>query len=235
MKNLSAEDMLETAAYALIGQRWRDSYLHDLRGALQALHSAIELLVRTAKTPGDNTALAEKASALARRTVAGYENSLVDLLDQLVPTVEVPARVNVGDLLGGILRFIRNEAAKKSITFALAARSDVFALTQAGKCRLLLLGLSAAMIDGLETGAIVDVTVGLRGTHAVIELQSAMPIVDVIDADTLWRARASTYEILLWVTHRWAHANGGGFEVLATAESKSILRIYYPIDASMNS
>ncbi len=232
MKNLSAGDMLEAAAYALVGERWRDSYIHDLRGALQALHSAIELLARAAKNPGDNVALAEKASALARRTVAGYENSMIDLLDQVVPTVAAPARVNVGDLLGAILRFIRNEAAKNSITFALEPGSDIFVTTQVGKCRLLLLGLSAAMIDGLDTGAIVDVTVRLQDSHAVIELQSAMPLVELRDADTLWRAGASTYEILLCLTHKWACANGGRIEVSATTESNSTLRIFYPVDAS---
>src|SRR5580704_5238722 len=104
VKPLPISDVLEAAAYAVVGERCRQAHLHDARGELQTLHSTIELLARAAKTPGENAAMAEKASALAKRALANHEKSLVELLNRMTPHEASMATVNVGQLVSEVLR-----------------------------------------------------------------------------------------------------------------------------------
>ena len=67
MKAVSFTQVLDAAAYALIGERCQQAYIHDIRGGLQAINSAVELLARSVKSPAQNGALLEKASALGHR------------------------------------------------------------------------------------------------------------------------------------------------------------------------
>ena len=235
MKAISSIDLLEAAAYALVGERCRQSYLHDIRGGLQSLHSAVELLARAAVSPAENPALAEKASALARRAVQNHEKSLTELLNQLAPIEERAGTVDVGELVAVVLRFIRNDAAGKSINFRFAPSAEVLVVAQPHKFRLLILGLCSALIDAAAPGAVVDVAVARAHLDAMVEFRSSIPCPTIQNPQALWRAGeavSSAYELLLALTQHWVSVNGGRLEPPTGAHLPNSLRIYYPLASS---
>jgi hypothetical protein len=235
VKPLPISDVLEAAAYAVVGERCRKAHLHDARGELQTLHSAIELLARAAKTPGENAALADKASALAKRALANHEKSLVELLNRMTPHDAAVAAVNLGRLVSEVLRILRNDALSKSIDFRFQAVADVSIKAQPNLCEMVILGLCAITIDELAAGTRIDVTVGRSDSHAYIEWKSDIPWPAARRPEDLWhsaRATLSPYELLLAVAWRWTSMNGGRIELPADVGARDSLRIYYPIHLS---
>ncbi len=235
MKAIPFIDLLEAAAYALVGERCRQSFLHDIRGGLQSLHTAVELLTRASMSPGESAAVAEKASALARRAVQNHEKSLAELLDKLTPQREAAAPVNVGELVGEVLRFIRNDAAGKSIAFRLESAADVWVAAQVHKFHLVLLGIVSALIDAAAPGAVIDIAVARSNMDAVIEFRSSIPCPALRTPEDLWHsggAMSSQYELMLTLTQRWVSANGGRLEPPADSRLPNALRIYYPLASS---
>jgi hypothetical protein len=232
MKSLNFTQLLEAAAYSLVGERCRQAYMHDIRGGLQALNSAIELLSRSAQAPVPNGALIEKAAALALRAMATHEQTLTDLVKRMAPSDERASSVDLGEVLQQAAHLLRNDACAKSISFHLALTPGILISTQADKCRLIFLGLSAMAIDTLETGSVIDLSVAPRGSEALVELKSAVPYALIRDPADFGPGQAALppYELMLALTAQWASANGGRVEV-AAAESPKALRIYYPLAA----
>jgi hypothetical protein len=227
MKSISSIDVLGAAAYALVSERCRQSYLHDIRGGLQTLNSAVELLSRAATNPADNAALAEKASLVARRAVLNHEKSLLDLVNQLTPQTEIATTVDVGHLMSDVLRFVGSDLASKSVSIRLQSTPDICVLAERQKFRLLILGLVCMLADDLAPGSVVDVTITQSDSDALMEFTSAMPCYsvpkskDVLDFPS---TMSSPCELLLALTQRWACVNGGGLEL-----SRDALRIRYPL------
>ena len=222
--------MLEAAAYALVSERCRASYIHDIRGGLQALYGGVELLARAAKSP-DNPGLTDKAAGLARGALAKHEKSLVDLVDKLTPRPESAARVDAGELFADILQFIRNDVANKAITFRLDAERGIVVLAEAHKIRLLLLGLSITLTDGLAAGTVVDVTVTRSDEYALIQYASVVPCPVIPALEEIWGSTdpVSARELLLSLTKSWAATNGGRLEVPVDATGSNAVRLYYPL------
>jgi hypothetical protein len=232
MKPLSNIGILEAAAHALVSERSRPSYLHDIRGELQGLHAAVELLVRAAKTSQGNAALAEKAAMLAKRAVLNHEKWLGAFLDELTPQREVASRVNVGELVDETFRFVRNDAVNKSVTFRSELGRDIVVLAQAHKFRMLMLGLCSTLADGLVSGSVIDVTVSRPEPHALIEFRSAVPCPSIPGPEELWRpggGSRSELELLLCLTQNWATENGGSLELSREPHLLPALRLYYPL------
>jgi signal transduction histidine kinase len=235
VKPLPISDVLEAAAYAVVGERCRKAHLHDARGELQTLQSAIELLARAAKTPGENAALADKASALAKRALANHEKSLVELLNRMTPHDGAVAAVNLGPLVSEVLRILRNDALSKSIDFRFEALADVSIKAQPNLCEMVILGLCATTIDELAAGTSIRVSVGRVDSHAYIGWKSDIPWPAARRPEDLWhsaRAALSPYELLLAVAWRWTSTNGGRVELPADTAVRDSLRIYYPIHLS---
>jgi hypothetical protein len=235
VRTLPISNVLEAAAYAVVGERCRHAHLHDARGELQTLHSAIDLLARAAKTPGDNAALAEKACALAKRALANHERSLVDLLNRMAPHDAAVVAINVGKLVSDVLRILRNDALRKAIVFRFDAPLDVFIVAQPHLCEMVILGLCVMTIDELAAGASIGVTVGRSDSHAFIEWQTDTPWPNVRSPEHLCHAAHETlspYELLLAVAWRWTSTNGGRVELPAERYLQDALRIYYPIQPS---
>jgi hypothetical protein len=232
MKSVNFTQVLDAAAYALVGERCRQAYMHDIRGGLQALNSAIELLARSAKSPVPNGALLKKASALAQRAMATHEQTLIDLVNRMAPSDEPHSTIDLGEVVQGALHFLRNDAFAKSISFRLALTPGVFISTQSDKCRLLVLGLNAMAIDALETGSVIDVRVAPASCEALLELTSAVPYSGVRDPVDFWPGQPALppYELMLALTSQWANANGGRIE-LDSLDLRKALRIYYPMAA----
>jgi hypothetical protein len=236
MKPLSTIDVLEAAAHALVSERSRPSYLHDIRGELQALHAAVELLTRAAKSPQGNAVLAEKAAMLAKRAVLNHEKWLAEFLDELTPQHEAATRVNVGELLEEVLRFVRNDAVNKSVTFRCELARDIVVLAPAYKFRMLVLGLCSTLADGLAPGSVIDITVSRADPHALVEFRSPVPYSSIPSPEELWRPGGrpgSEFELLLSLTQRWSEENGGSLQLSRELNLPHALRLYYPM-ASAN-
>lgn len=58
MNELGLTDLYEAAARATINERCAPAYLHDVRGSLQALLGALELLGRSARAGGGDPSTA---------------------------------------------------------------------------------------------------------------------------------------------------------------------------------
>jgi len=125
MKAVSFTQVLDAAAYALIGERCQQAYIHDIRGGLQAINSAVELLARSVKSPAQNGALLEKASALAHRAMATHEQTVIDIVQGMAPIDEPACTVDLGEVVHEVLHFLRNDAFAKSISFRLALDTGV--------------------------------------------------------------------------------------------------------------
>jgi hypothetical protein len=220
MKTVSRSDIVDAAAHALIAGCCRESYLHDIRGGLQALGSAVELLARAAQNPVPNQALAEKAAALARRALANHETSLLALLSELLPQSEAASTVNVGETLHEVLRFIKGDAGRRSITFTLTSPADVRVLTQARRFRLLMLGMSSTLADGLDPGTAVAVTVSAAASEALIEFRPSLPAPSTPDLEQPLHAW-----LLEWM-RQWPVGCGGRLELDSEQESPPSLRVY---------
>jgi hypothetical protein len=230
MNPLPLSDVLEAAAYALVNERCRDAYMHDMRGGLQALNSALELLARSAKTTGENV-LVQKATELARRAMVNHEKSLIELLHYVTPHTEPAMPVDLGDVLHEVLRSLEHDALSRLIRLELRTDPGLFVVAQRHNCRLLMLGLGAMTIDALAPGDAIEITTARVGAHALIEFKSGMPCPPVRDPPNLWRDAQSTlqpYELLLALTQHWANANGGRIELLENSRLPNMLRIYYP-------
>jgi hypothetical protein len=223
---ISSQDLADAAAWSLVGERCRRSYLHDLRGGLQLFHSAVELLSRAANTPGGNAALAEKASALAKRAIEGHESMLAEVFNQITPQHEAPTTVNAGEVVADVLRFLRGDFASKSIRFQLQSADNVLVLAQAHKLRLIVLGLATTLADALAPDSLVEVAVTRLDSNAVIEFKS-----DMRKASLASEATPSLYELLISVAQRWLSANRGSLELPAPAQAPGALRICYPISS----
>ena len=94
-----------------VNGRCRRAYLHDLRGGLQAISGAFELLARLARTGRSDPALVDRASAIARSALANHEGAIVEMLKQVVPAEEPTGTVDFGELIDETLQFLRNDIA----------------------------------------------------------------------------------------------------------------------------
>jgi signal transduction histidine kinase len=228
---LSLSDALEAAAYALVGERCRHAHIHDMRGELQTLQSSLELLARSAKASGENIALADKATNLARRALANHEKSLVEFMNQVTPHDAAAVAVDVGEMVEGALRSLHNDAAGKSIAISVEAAPDLRIVAQPYRARLLVLGLLAMTIDELPTGAAVAVTLGQADSQVLIEIKSEVSRPAIRSPENLWAGTpphgVPPYDLLLAVTSRWASTNGGRVESQLSPRPPA-LRIYYP-------
>jgi hypothetical protein len=231
MNALPLSDVLAAAAYALIAERWQQAYIHDMRGGLQTLRNAVELLSRAAKIPGDNPAALEKSAALAKRAMDSHEKSLTSLVHQLTPPDEAAVSMNLGELAGEVLRFLRVGASIKSIVLTPDMIPDAMIVAQPYKCRLLILGICTALIDGLDPGATIEVVVARSESDVVMEFRSALPCPVIRNPEELWHSAGSTlpsYGLMVALGSQWAGAKGGRVDCRRLAELQNSLRICYP-------
>jgi hypothetical protein len=234
MNAVTLTNVLDAAAYALVSQRCRQATLHDIRGGLQALQNAIELLARSAKAPTPNPATVAKVLALATRAMTTHEQLLLDLVRQTAPS-DAPASVlDLGELVQEVLRFLRNDALTKSISLQVTAASGSTILAQPDKCRLLILGIAAATIDALPAGSAMTVAVAASDPHVLLEFKSAMrysPIHKLVDLGHDFPATLAPHDLLLAIASEWLSAHGGSIDLAEGGDAPSSLRIYYPAAA----
>jgi hypothetical protein len=236
MHTWQAGDVLDAAVQTLINERCHRAYIHDMRGGLQAVYSSLEVLARSAKHGTPNTVLIENASSIAKRAMANHEQALVDIVNQVTGPDDAPAVVNLGTLVKQAQQFLRNDALSKGIKLSLSGSEDLLVFSQRNKLRSLILGLYALGIDGLPTGADLQVELSPVDGYALLELRSALTYEDIREAEDLLchePVDLRPQELVLGFARRWISANGGRVEIHSAAAGRQTgLRIYYPLAAA---
>jgi hypothetical protein len=236
MHTWQAGDVLDAAVQTLINERCHRAYIHDMRGGLQAVYSSLEVLARSAKHGTPNTVLIENASSIAKRAMANHEQALVDIVNQVTGPDDAPAVVNLATLVKQAQQFLRNDALSKGIKLSLSGSEDLLVFTQRNKLRSLILGLYALGIDGLPTGADLQVELSPVDGYALLELRSALTYEDIREAEDLLchePVDLRPQELVLGFARRWISANGGRVEIHSPAGGRQTgLRIYYPLAAA---
>ena len=86
MNNQALNRVLELALHAMVSERCKSSYLHDLRNGLQGIYSCFNALTRLLKGSAPASISVEKKTDFARRAIVSHEKSLERILGDLVPS-----------------------------------------------------------------------------------------------------------------------------------------------------
>src|SRR5882762_5714526 len=173
VNDLGLTDLYEAAARATINERCAPAYLHDVRGSLQALFGALELLGRSARAGGGDLARVEKACDLARRAISRHEKSTIDTLQVLTSQQTMATAVEIGALTRDVVHFLRNDAGNRAIRITVAANSeDVYVWADRAKLQTVLAGLLTAAIDEAPAGGELPVTIDHVRDEAAVSIGS---------------------------------------------------------------
>ena len=222
------DQLLDAAVNTLVNRRCRRAYLHDLRGGLQAISGAFEVLARLARTGKSDPALAERASAIARSALANHEGAIVEMLQQVVPEEEPVGPVDFGELIDETLEFLRNDIACKQIRLSVDRCDELEVLGQKHELRLMLLSLLTARIDDCPAGAELIVRLVRAEDLAVLTLSS-------IGGPESSSARQSRQpicpgQVLLEWASKGLSRHGGRMELMRAEHSdRSECRVSYPL------
>ena len=235
MNDLQAKDVLGAAAQTLINARCRGAYMHDMRGALQAIYSSLELLARSAKLAAQNPALIDGAASIAKRAMANYEQFMVSLVNQVTGSDGSPVILNLWTLVQQAQQFLRNDALGREIALTLSGRDDLLVLSEPNKLRSLILGLLALSIDASPTGAELHVELSCAEGFAVLELRSHLTFEAVRGAEDLFcrePVNLKPQELVMGFARQLIAANGGRVEIPSATGAQAGLRLYHPLAAA---
>jgi two-component system sensor histidine kinase QseC len=239
MKTLNPDDLINAAANSVIADRCRAAYLHDIRGTLQALHGAVELLGRAVQSAEATNAMRDRAALIARRALAAHDSGMVEMLNQITARDDPAGPLDLGELVPQILRFLGNDAASKNVSFELSTTAAVPVIADRIRLRFLLQGLIANTLDTLPRGGVLRVLLRRDGNSAQLELQSAghPAAAEVTPArkasgGTEQETEVSALELAVTAARRWIAAQGGRLEAISVAAGPPQLRIYYPLAAA---
>lgn len=227
----SEEDhLLDAAVTTAVNARCRRAYLHDLRGGLQAISGAFELLARLARTGKSDPVLVDRASAIARSALANHERAIVEMLNQVVPDEEPLGTVDFGELIDETLQFLRNDIACKQIRLSVDRCDTLEVLAQRHELRLLLLGLLTLRIDECPPGAELIVRVVRAENLAVV---ASISVVEPQPGSShIEQSREPIYpgQVVLEWASKWLSRHGGRMEPMrADHSARGESRIYYPL------
>jgi len=225
-------DLYEAAARATINERCASAYLHDVRGSLQALFGALELLGRSARAGGGDLARVEKACALARRAITRHEKSTIDALQTLTSQQSMAVAVDVGALTCDVAHFLRNEAGNKGVRITVATPENLIVWADRGKFHTLLVGLLTAAIDETQVGGEVPVKIDRVGDDVAVSIGSNAGYDDFHEAPDLSRRptlRFQPKELTLFFAREFLAANGGRLTVDNVSQPQGSLTIHYPV------
>jgi C4-dicarboxylate-specific signal transduction histidine kinase len=234
-------EIRELTLQAVLSEKYRQAYLHDLRGGLQAIRNSLELLARTLKTAAE-PAVVEKASEFAKRALAGHERAIEQTVDHMILRDEPAAPVDLAALLRELLGFLQNEITARGMPVNFPDSGSMTVHAQRGRLRLVLLGLLTTAIDLVPKLTSLDLRLGREANDVVLELPggNAYDRVDDKRNDAEWGAAGVRdasepfdQRRLTWsVSKQFVEANGGSLAVRADGPAAGILRLGYPLWAS---
>jgi len=225
-----APELLEAAAMHLINSRCREAYLHDVRGGLHALYSALELLSRSANLGSGDTAMTERATSIARRAMSNYEPLVLRTVASLTAGHETDTEVDLGTLAEEVLRFLRTDIANKQLELRTAIEANVRVHVCRETARLWILGLLLTSVDSSQAGQPLAVSVARDNEHARLVIacgtrRDAIPDWQSVPAALPYRADA----VILAMARRWAESRGGRLELAPEGVAGEEIRAYYPL------
>ncbi len=198
MDQIDPERLQDLALRSAVVQRCRQAFLHDMRGGLQSISSAFELLNRAANAAPFNQALAGKASEFFRRAIDSHERLLDASLEDICGGSPAPGTMQLESIADLALRFLQNDAAARQVNLRAAAMEPVSVHGNAMNLRLLLLALLTHAIDLAPAGSAIDLGVERSPRAAVVVSAPA------------WMAPGSAFEFICTVGRRWLSLDGGG-------------------------
>jgi len=228
---LSLTDVYEAAARATINERCAPAFLHDVRGSLQALFGALELLGRSAKAGGGDLARVEKACELARRAISRHEKSTIDALQVLASQQSISATVDVGALARDVAHFLRNDAGNKAVRITVACSNEVNVWADRAKLQTLLAGLIVAAIDETPVGGELPVKIDRVGDEVAVSIGSHAGCRDIDASPDFSRRptlRFQPKELTLLFAREFLAAHGGYLTVDNAVQPQGSLTMYFP-------
>lgn len=164
---------LEFELHALISKRYRGVYLHDLRGGLQVLQNAIEVLVRVATAARSDAGMSARTSELARRALAAHGELIDATLERLVPSDDAAADCSASLVVGDVVAFLRSQFAARSISLQAQPGADFRVAVPASRLRLVLLVVLTAVLDDPHKAGAVQVSVERDGSWGTLIVSTA--------------------------------------------------------------
>ncbi len=232
MNELKLPDVYEAAARATINERCALAFLHDVRGSMQALFSALELLGRSA-TAGGNPERVAKACDLARRAITRHEKSTIDTLAVLTLQHTDAAALDVGALLKDAVHFLRNDAVNKMVRVTVDAPPGLTIWGDRTKLQTVLVGLLTAAIDDLPAGAELALSIERSAADILLTIGSSagydgtqFPPQDLFQPP---RGLVQPKHLTLLFARQVLGANGGNIRVEAAAGPHGALYLRYPV------
>jgi signal transduction histidine kinase len=215
---MESPELFEAAARALINERCAPAFLHDVRGSMQALFSALELLGRSAKMGNANPLRVEKACDLAQRAILRHEKSTLEILQLLTLQQAEPVDVDFGDLLQEAAHLLRNDAAGKCITITTLLATDVAIRVEKAKLHTMLVGLLTAAIDEMPSGG--ELTIGLQRQD-----EEASVAISYL-ATSLGALQSA--ELTMRFARQFIQSNAGCLQVELDEGGRSVIRLRLP-------
>jgi hypothetical protein len=224
-------DVFDAALQTLLNDRCRQTYLHEMRGGLQAIHSSFELLVRSAKQGGVSGALIEHTSALAKRAIASHERVMLEIVDRLTVPEGESAVFKMVNLIDEVKRFLRHDASSRNVAISVAGDKSLQVSAVLNKLRTLLLGLLTYSIDTLPVGAELKIDVSRAHENACVSFSGELSFGEICGIEALLRDESRPVQprdLILGGAQRWLQKHGGRLVVHPGAGVHNELRIYYP-------
>jgi hypothetical protein len=221
LNELESSEVFEAAARATINERCGSAFLHDVRGSMQALFSAFELLGRSARMGGGDTVRVEKACDLAKRAITNHEKATLQILELLTLQHDESMRLDLGIMVREAAHFLRNDAANKSITLKLEVVPDLEIFAPRARLQTLLAGLFTAAIDQLRVASVLQINAKRDGAFALLS----------VGADSSGERSGDPVagrELTLQFARQFMQTNGGRLEIDPAADGR-IVRLYFPV------
>lgn len=230
----SLSDLYEVAARASINERCATAYMHDIRGSMQALFSALELLGRSARKSSTDLDRVEKACALAQRAINFHEKSTLEALHILTLQDVECAEVDVAALMYDVVHFLRNAAANKEVVVSLGGTAALPIAAQRARLQTLMVGMVADAIDSTPAGMELPIVVGSDGRFAIVSIGTNAGYTAKDSTGYLGGApdlQLLPHDLTLHFARQFLSNNGGRLEIDTAPPPRGSLRLYYPMKA----
>lgn len=178
---LEEPDLSDSALQAQILQRCRRSIDHDIKNAVQALHSGLEVLSRTLHAPATRKISPLECLPLLQQQLANLRAKLAALLDEVAPEPAAPAAFDLAELLNDLLRFLNHERAARLAQLQLPSQASVVA--RKSVARRVLLSCILDALDSVEAEGSLQFVITQSDPHVALELQvidAAAPASDAL-------------------------------------------------------
>lgn len=230
--------ILEAAVHEHISARCRPAYFHDMRSGLQAIHSSIELMTRSAASAGDNAALARKACEFARRAVATHETTVTRLLDDLIAQQHVAEALDLAALAREAVQFLQSMAGARDVSLSLEAppgrvdgnvNGNLMIIARRWRLRMAILGLIWHATQTAAPGSQLRLTLELRDSEAWLRFTGLSATAPPAEGWDALRGDVDLDELIIPVAGRVVADDGGRMSMVPDAAGDPCMAIVYPL------